>query len=312
MERFLLAACLCMVAAPASAGALRPGDFVMVTSAPGYSYRVVSIEPGSMALIEVVIGGYVSWNSDIAVNHQGKVLITSPTSGIVRIDPISGQQTLFAPLDSLGIGTPAGLTIAEGGDIYVTMSGAWPRVIRLSSSGSLMSVVTSAGLLGSPEGLAFGRDGALYVCEVQSPVVDDLARGSLVRVDPASGAQTRIAAGAPLYRPHDLAVAPDGALWSIGYGIPNGHLRYVVRTVVADGSSYAVLGNYANGIAIRADGVTLIGNCDEAHLSCNAPYTYVYPSGPYLWSYNGSLAVVPEIATPATSTSWGRIKALYR
>ena len=305
---------LLLLALSALAGALRPGDFVMVTSnISGAGYRIVALDVGTLAVTEIATNGYVGWPDDIVVDRQGSILITSPPWGVVRINPSDGQQTLIAPVGSLGGGTPTGLTVAAGGEIYVSMQGAVPRILRLSADGSVAGVVTSGGFLTAPEGLAFGADSALYVCETLSPNISTLARGALVRVDPGSGSQVQFAVGVPLNRPHDLAVAPDGSLWSIGYGIFNGHLRYLVRTSVPDAVSTLMLGRgWAAGIAIRSDGVTVVGDCDPVHTDCEYPFTMVYPSGPYLGAFNGLLAVVPDVVTRTTPASWGRIKALYR
>jgi hypothetical protein len=312
-----LALTLLLMPSASQSGALHPGNFVMLTWNDGPGYRIVELDANSLAMSDVVVNGYVGWPSttpDLAVDHQGNIVITSPAWGIARIDPVTGQDTLIAANDAMGGGTPAGLCLAEDGGIYVSMRGSFPRIIRLAADGSLSGVVSSGGLLVSPAGLKIGIDGALYVCEETTPgTITPLSpyAGSVVRVDPGSGAQTQVVAGEPLLYPYQIAVAPDGSLWTVGRGLPNHHVRYLVRWPYPSGPP-SIIGGDALGIAIRSDGLTVFGSCHEIGLSCSSVYVLTYPSGPVLYGYNGPLAVVPDITTPAIGTTWGRLKVIYR
>jgi hypothetical protein len=68
-----------------------------------------------------------------------------------------------------------------------------------------------------------------------------------------------------------------------------------------------------NGIAIRRDGLTAIADCLAIHGDCDSPYTRIYPAGPYASApLSGPIAVVLDNSTPATRTTWGRVKVIYR
>jgi hypothetical protein len=309
---------LLLLPSVSQSGALHTGNFVMITRNDGPGYRIVELDANTLAMSDVAVNGHVGWpggaTPDLAVDRHGNLVFTSPAWGIARFDPVTGQDTLIATNDAMGGGTPAGLCLADDGGIYVSMRGPFPRVIRLTADGALSGVVSSGGLLVSPAGLKVGIDGALYVCEETTPgVLTPLSpyAGSVLRVDPGTGAQSLVVAGEPLLYPYQIAVAPDGSLWTVGRGLPNGHVRYVVRTAFPSGPMWVVAGN-ASGIAIRSDGLTVFGGCTEIHTSCSALYVLTYPSGPQLNGYNGPLAVVPEITTPTTATTWGRLKTLYR
>ena len=299
----------------AHAAALKSGDFVMVTwqstSLPGCC-RVVSLDGTSLTMSQITSDGYIADAVDIAVTTRREILVTVPTTGVVRVDPTTGNQTIFASLESLGGGAPAGI-LATGAQIYLTIQNTQPRIVQLDEDGSVARVVSSGGLLAYPAGLALGPDGALYVCETIP--IGYLPGGSLIRVDPVSGTQTLIASGDPIHGPLDAAFAPDGSLWSVQWGgLLHEKGGWMVRTRISDGFSERVdFGfDFVRGLAIRPDGRTVIADCAPAHSSCDLPYAQIYPDGPRVWSVSGPVALVPDMATPATRTSWGRIKVIYR
>ncbi len=292
---------------PAVAMTLIPGRFVMLVGGP----RLVEIDPFTQATSEIPVSGTFTHPLAMAVTRQGAILVSSRAFGVMRVDPVSGTQSIIAPLDSLHGGAPTGLAVTADGDIYLSMQYGTPRIVQLAPGGAYVREVTSGGLLNQPEGMTFGLDGQLYVCEARSPVISIYQSGSIVRVDPRSGAQTQVAAGSTLYRPHLIAVAPDGALWTAGYGTPTGYPRNLVRTTLPDGTCYDAAGSMVDALAANSSGVLVYTNCDEAHLSCINRYMRVY-NGPYFWDWAAVVAAVPDLATPARAVTWGRVKTLYR
>jgi streptogramin lyase len=314
-------ACGCIAAmAPAllpslaCAATLVPGDFVTVTWQSGTApcCQVFALDATSMAASLLTSDGYIAEPTDVAVTRDGNILVAVPTAGVVRVVPASGHQAIFASVESLGGGAPQGI-LATADAIYVTIQGSQPRVVRLNPDGSVAGVVSSGGLLAYPSGIALGPDGALYVCETIP--VGWKPGGSLLRIDPASGAQTLIASGDPIHGPLHAAFAPDGSLWSVQRGgLLHEKRGSIVRTRISDGFSELVdFGfNSVSGIAIRPDGLTVVADCASVHSDCEYPYTQVYPDGPRANWISGSVAIVPEMATPTTRTTWGRIKLIYR
>lgn len=298
----------------AFAATLVPGDFVTVTWQSGAApcCQVFALDATSLAASLITSDGYIADPKDIAVTRDGNILVIVPTTGVVRVDPASGRQTIFASVESLGGGAPQGI-LATPDAIYVTIQGSQPRIVRLNADGSVAGVVSSGGLLAYPSGLTLGPDGAIYVCET-------IPRGwkpggSLLRVDPASGTQTLIASGDPIHGPYHAAFAPDGSLWSVQWGgLLHEKRGSIVRTRISDGfSEWVDFGfNFVSGIAIRPDGLAAIADCGSVHSDCEYPYTQIYPDGPRLSWISGSVAFVPDLVTPTTRTTWGRLKVIYR
>ena len=176
----------CVVPLTCTSAALRPGDFVMA-SPPWSGDRLVVLDGSSSVATEIASGGYLPGMTDLVVNASGNVLVTVQSAGIVQVNPSTGEQTLFASVATLGGGRPSGITLGPGGSVFVSMQSASPRVVELSSGGEFTRIVTSGGYLPLPAGLAFGHDGALYVC---TTIADrQVGGGGIVRVEPGSGAQ---------------------------------------------------------------------------------------------------------------------------
>jgi len=305
----------CALPLVALGGTLRPGDFV-VLSPPGFGARLVALDGTSAAASELVSGGLLSGGTDLVVGASGEILVVVPATGIVRVSPGSGAQSILAPIGTLGDGQPSGITVGLGGSIFVSLQSASPRIVELSSSGEFIRVVSGGGLLQMPAGLAFGNDGALYVCEtIPYPVS---AGGGIVRVDPTSGAQSAVAGGVPLIGPFHIAAAPDGTLWTVQFGsLSQRRSACVVRTRVADGYSESMpaFECTAYGIAIRSDGTTVVGECARIHGDCGGSadlYTVMHPSGSIVWGVSGPVSVVPEGLTPSRRQTWGHLKAIYK
>lgn len=305
-----------ILTARAGAAPLRPGDFVMVTWSSGTSAccQVVALDPASLTESVITSGEFIVDPQDIAVSARGDLYVTVPTIGVVRVDPVSGAQSIFASVNSLGGGQPFGIFVGPEG-FYVTLRGSPARIVQLDADGSIARVVSSGGMLDLVAGLTVGPDGALYVCET---IPYGLAPGGgLVRVDLASGSQALLASEEPINGPFDVTLAPDGSLWSVQRNHRLHERRgALVRTTCPDGVSELLPSRYdfyVTGVAIRPDGLTVMAQCAPVHGDCEYASTYVYPDGPNLsQGRDGPLAVVPDRTTSVRRPSWGRLKLLYR
>lgn len=298
----------------ARAVTLTPGDFVLLTPPRGGIDRLLVLDAALSTSTLIAEGGLLVDGTDLVVRSSGDVLVTTPASGVVRVDPVSGAQSVLASLAVLGAGRPSGITVGPTGVLHVSMQGTDPRVIEMPGDGATVRTVTSAGFLTKPAGLCFGTDGELYVCQtIDYPLSGG---GGIVRVDVATGAQVAIASNAMLKGPFHIAAAPDGTLWTVQFGgLSQRRGACVVRTRASDGYSEVMpaFDCTAYGIAIRSDGTTLVGECERISGDCYGDY-YVTSSvgGQRMWGSSGPLAVVPVFTVPARPASWGRLKVLYR
>lgn len=174
-----------------------------------------------------------------------------------------------------GLGFPEGPVVCADGSLILCEI-QHCRLTRIRPDGSKETLLT---LDGAPNGAAFGKDGALYICNngdgfawgapggVTQPVGGNPAYsgGRIERIDLATGRVTELyreVNGQPLLMPNDLVIDRDGGLWfsdhgtrtarsflhgGLYYGAPDGSF---VREVV-----YPI--TTANGVGLSPDEATV-------------------------------------------------------
>lgn len=165
----------------------------------------------------------------------------------------------------------------DGSVILVEMFG--PRITRIRPDGSKETV---AEIVGGPNGLAVGPDGALYLCNNGGCFTPVELGGWLIPgpFDPASYIGGRIQRvdidtgtvidlytecdGHPLRAPNDIVFDDGGGMWITDHGIRDGHARTSDLTSIyyalADGSSITEVVHPVeapNGIGLSPDGTHL-------------------------------------------------------
>jgi len=172
---------------------------------------------------------------DIVVARDGSLLVadmgafataTDRTADgrIIRVDTVSGQQTTVSSGNLLV--DPAGLTIAPNGLIYVVENVGTlgtPSVISVNPATGAQTVVTQAGELCYPFGIAAEADGSLLVTNYgdfsagNPPINCQYDFGALIRIDGQTHAQSVLSRNASewgnLFRnPLGVTVEPGGRI----------------------------------------------------------------------------------------------------
>jgi Ca2+-binding RTX toxin-like protein len=146
-----------------------------------------------------------------AALNPGSILVSTVAANgsILQIDPDTGAETVVAsgaPLD-----LPFGMTVTPAGKVLVADYGAQAILTVDPASGSVSGVPASDF---NPIGVDLAPDGRVIASD-QGDLPSRL--GSIVSVDPASGARTTIAAGGTspqdLTNPSGLEVAPSGRVY---------------------------------------------------------------------------------------------------
>jgi gluconolactonase len=174
-----------------------------------------------------------------------------------------------------GLRFPEGpIAMPDGSVILVEMFG--PRITRVLPDGTKQTV---ADIVGGPNGLAVGPDGALYLCnnggcftpielgEWLFPGGFDRSKyigGRIQRVDIETGQVTDLYTecdGHPLRAPNDIVFDAFGGMWITDHGIRDGEARTSDLTSIyyalADGSKITEVVHPVegpNGIGLSPDG----------------------------------------------------------
>jgi sugar lactone lactonase YvrE len=165
------------------------------TSPPG-SGRVIRVDPINGAQTILAQGGLLDYVSDLKVDAQGRIVVLesapawssySPSllRSVIRIDSATGEQTLVAQGGMLQ--EPSGFVIDAGGDYLIADTG---RIVRLDPDTGDQSVVSAGGDLNAYVHLALDADGNIYA---PSCLGSSCNPHAVIKIDPATGAQTRVA-----------------------------------------------------------------------------------------------------------------------
>jgi gluconolactonase len=184
------------------------------------------------------------------------------------------SETTITEITS-GLEFPEGPVWMPDGTVCVTeLKGG--RVTRVHPDGRKETVAEPGG---SPNGLAIGPDGALYVCNSggwdfieigdftipQTELPAHHSGGRIERIDPVTGDVTVLYTecdGHPLNSPNDLVFDAHGGMWFTEHGRREGRIQHVGAIFYAqpDGSSIREVvfpSDAPNGIGLSPDGTRL-------------------------------------------------------
>lgn len=299
----LLAVALAPGVAPA--GELTPGDIVLFST--GWTYGIYRLDPVTLAPTPISNGlGFGGEAHHLTVDRRGRLFVTDEVRGVVEVSPATGARTVLVPVETLG-GPPRGIGKEADGHLLVTVQTAPPRLVRIDSDTGALTVVTEGGLLLGPTGVDVTPDGTILLADQGArvnPTTHEQSVGGLVRVDPATGAQTLVAADPLFYFPQDLACVGGDSIWIVNKGRTLRSIGGMLTiTRLSDGlTAEAPVGSFnSQGIARLPSGCIAYSGCTPVSGDCQYPYVAVYGSAAGLNNYMGTLAVVPEREAPRTS-----------
>ncbi|MEA3274815.1 MAG: hypothetical protein U9Q81_05890 [Pseudomonadota bacterium] len=161
----------------------------------------VDIDAGTTALISE--GGFLFAPRAIEVEDDGSILVLDldglGNGSIIRIDPTTGGQTIFA--DDVALRLSTDMDLEANGHIVVSGDDVG-AILRVDPVTGMVSNVTPNNTFSKPASVTVDRDGSLIVID----------QNQVLRVDPITGDVTPITQGGLLFMPIDAAV--------FGLGVP--------------------------------------------------------------------------------------------
>jgi streptogramin lyase len=255
--------------------------FVCTRTPDAKVYRYTPPSP----LATLVASGFVD-PTDVKADALGNVYVADDGAGMVFQLPPSGPPVVLAV-----IANPYGLALDNAGFLYISES-LNRRVDRVPTTGGIPTVYTS--VLGAPT----DQLGPLFVDPVGT-LYAGMLTGTIFKIGPG---------GSP--------ISPFATLPACTAIIPNGAGGFYAATGPDD--AIDAIGSLGSPITLFAGIPGSPGHVDGGLLSAqfnglrgmsdvgSSQDIYVAEEG------NGDVRVISQLATPARSTTWGRIQALYR
>lgn len=241
---------------------LRPGDIII--NEPTIFGEILRLDPFTGDLTHITAGGLLPHaQGRMALDSNGDLIVISE-QGLLRVDPVTGAQTLIAPREAFIHATS--IAIEANGDLIVTDSGVFKEagaILRVDPVTGAQTVISSGGHLIFPGGVAIDGNGDFLVVDHQTPG----GSGYVLRIDPQTGAQTIVSSGGSFVDPTDIAIDENGDLLiadanAFGGLCPLRGCGGIIRVDPETGAQTTVsaLGIFTNplSIAIEADGSLLV------------------------------------------------------
>jgi DNA-binding beta-propeller fold protein YncE len=259
----------------------------------------------------------------------GDLLVTDvagPTGvdKIIRVDPVSGEQTVITSGGLLG--SPVGIALDANGQILAInqegSGGAW--IVRVDPATGSQTPVTSGGLFSRGIGLAlddsgniFASDDAIGIIMVDpltgsqsllssgsfwgitfdnagDLVATDNRSQALLRVDPTNGSQTLISSGGAFKDPLGVVTDLEGNIFVSDVNNPGGGDSFIVRVDPVTGAQTTIFGpdsSYTAGLLAIDDTGQIIA--PNQHFTLGPPRV------------SGVLSIDPDTGLAVTLSSGG-------
>lgn len=205
---------------------------------------------------------------DILVGVAGGNNLGTPLPAVIRIDPRTGEQTVFSSGGPNGLRN--GLAFEADGSIIIAEDDVFHRgeVLRVNPTTGAQTVVAINGVFFNPYGIGVEADGNILVSDTPIAPCGCSTVGAVIRVEPTTGTQTLLSSGGYLNNPKGMTVEADGNILVADLGTfesaaSNAKLIRIDPTTAAQTlvSSHGLLTS-PYGVAVEADGNILIVDAD--------------------------------------------------
>ena len=218
-----------------------------------YKTGIIRINPVTGAQSIVSSGGDFWSPIDLALDASGNIIVADAdafggTGAIFRVDPVTGVQTTLSKGGNFQ--QPCSVALDANGRIYVLDPIGSPlgeAIIRINPLlGGLQTIITSGGYLAWGGDMVFDASGQILVANPGG--VDDQGNpnGSVVRVDPATGAQTIVSQGGTIVEPVRIALDANGNILVGDQGV----WTAVIRVDPVTGAQTMISSGNYGGIAV--------------------------------------------------------------
>jgi streptogramin lyase len=192
----------------------RSGDLIVTDSFGGSSVLRVDRDAATIAVLSTGLP-YLDdpFGVGVAIAANGDIYVAERTvPGVIRIDPVTGTQTLVSTGDRFV--WPTGLAIEADGNLIVVdrdAEGGDGAVIRVDPDTGVQSLVTSGGFLIEPTWVAIEANGSIVLAERTGE------GGAVIRVNPDTGAQSIVSSG--FITIAGIAIDGDGDIIVTDFGV---------------------------------------------------------------------------------------------
>jgi streptogramin lyase len=190
----------------------------------------------------------------------GDAVTVTWDGNLVRINPVSGSQTLLA---DLGVGQYVGVGLEPSGNLLVTDL-LDDELLRVDAGDGSVSLVSSGGSLDVPQQLAVRSSGVAVLCDRDAQAI--------LEMNPGSGAQTLLSEGGLLSSCFGVALEASGD--ALVTDLANGLLRVAAGTGAQTQLPVSPALDDPRGLALEDPGNVLV--VDSA---LDAVYRVALPSG---------------------------------
>jgi streptogramin lyase len=315
MPRSAVASCLgllfsAVLSTVASAATVLPGDLLVTGYGAATGAYVAAVNRATGAAQIISSGGLIVSPWTVAAGADSFIYVGN-ASNIIRVEPSTGAQALFSTdLTANSVSSVSDMIVHSNGDLYYTRADG--KVVRVDrTTGAQTYLVSTAS---TAIGITERRDQDLYV---SSDIGTSPNKTVVQRVDPNTGAVTPVAIGG-IGKPRGIGfdlrdslyveAVSDRGVYRVNLSagtlgpLTGLDLAYQSSWMIAHPDGYLYFTHIATGGGIRIDR-------EDPVTGAKATVSTSSVLGTSVIAISVAQIVVP---TPTHSSTWGRIKSLYR